>query len=829
MLKLKLAFRTLWKTPFVSIVAILSLGLGLGANAAIFSLFNQALLKPLPVRDPGGLVNLASPGPKSGSTSCGAAGTCDAVFSYPMFRDLERVQQVFSGIAAHVGFSANFAYEGQTSTGEGLFVSGSYFPLLGLQPLTGRLIGPNDDRVVGEPAAVVLSQEFWRTRFGQDPHVIGRQLTVNGQSLTIAGVAPEGFNGTTLGNRPQVFVPLTMRRVLQSGFRGFEDRQSYWAYLFARLKPGVTLDQARAGINPAYHAIINDVEAPLQHMSEQTLARFKSRQITLENGSHGQSTFQNEVRAPLSFLIATTGLVLLIACVNITSLLLTRSVARSGEMAVRLSLGANRRQLAFQLLTESTVLAMFGGFSGILIGHWVLRFIASLIPEEAASILQFRIDRDVVLFLAVLTLGTSLLFGLFPALHATRRDVFSTLKKQAGQPGGARSAVRLRTIMATAQIALSMTLLVSAGLFTKSLWKVGRVDLGMKVESVVTFAVSPGLNGYTPERSRVFYERLEEELAALPGANEVTASLVQLLSGSNYGSNVSVQKFQAGPDTDTNSNYNDIGPDYFRTLGIPLLSGREFTRADALKAPKAIIVNETFARKFNLGRDAVGKRMKVGSGGELDAEIVGLVQDSKYSAVKGEPRPVFYRPYRQNERLNTMNFYVRAASPEAFLTSVRSVVSRLDPALPVSNLRTLQFQVWDNITEDRVVSILSAAFAVLATVLAAIGLYGVLAYAVAQRTREIGLRMALGAEPGRVLRMVLRQVSWMTFAGAAIGLAAGAGLGRMAESMLFNMKGYDPVVLGCAAAILGLIAFAAGYIPAHRASRIDPMRALRYE
>jgi predicted permease len=829
MRKLKLAFRTLWKTPFVSIIAILSLGLGMGANAAIFSLFNQALLRPLPVRDPGGLVNLASPGPKSGAVSCGTAGTCDAVFSYPMFRDLERLQQVFSGIAAHVRFSANFAYEGQTSTGEGLFVSGSYFPLLGLQPLTGRLLGPNDDRVIGEPAAAVLSHEFWRTRFGQDPQVIGRQLTVNGQPLTIAGVAPEGFNGTTLGNRPQVFVPLTMRGVLQSGFRGFEDRQSYWAYLFARLKPGVTLDQARAGINPAYHAIINDVEAPLQHMSEQTLARFKNRQITLENGSHGQSTFNNEVRAPLTFLLATTALVLLIACVNITSLLLTRSVARSGEMAVRLSLGANRRQLVLQLLTESTVLAMFGGLSGILIGHWVLQFIASLIPEEAATILQFRIDRDVILFLAVLTFGTSLLFGLFPALHATRRDVFAALKKQAGQPGGARSAARFRTILATAQIALSMTLLVSAGLFTKSLWKVGRVDLGMKVESVITFAVSPGMNGYTPERSRVFYERLEEELAALPGANQVTASLVQLLSGSNYGSNVSVQGFQAGPDTDTNSNYNDIGPDYFRTLGIPLLSGREFTRADALNSPKAMIVNEAFARKFNLGRDAVGKRMKVGSGGELDAGIVGLVQDSKYSEVKGEPRPVFYRPYRQNERLTTMNFYVRSASPEAFLASVRSVVSRLDPALPVSNLRTLQFQVWDNITEDRVVSILSAAFAILATVLAAIGLYGVLAYTVAQRTREIGLRMALGAEPARVLRMVLRQVSWMTIAGAAIGLAAGAGLGRLAESMLFNMKGYDPVVLGCAAAILGLIAFAAGYIPAHRASRIDPMRALRYE
>jgi predicted permease len=379
-------------------------------------------------------------------------------------------------------------------------------------------------------------------------------------------------------------------------------------------------------------------------------------------------------------------------------------------------------------------------------------------------------------------------------------------------------------------MALSMALLVAAGLFTRSLWNVSRVDLGVNVENVVTFAISPQLNGYTPERSRALFERLEEDLAAVPGVTGVAASLVPLLAGSNWGNSVWVQGFEAGPDTDRGSRYNELSPGYFRTLGVPLMAGRDFTRADVLGGSKVAIINEAFAKKFNLGRDAVGKRIGTGEKHVLDIEIIGLVQNAKYSEVKQEIPPLFFRPYRQNEQLGFISFYVRTAvDPEQMLPTVNTSVAKLDPNLPVENLKTLPQQVRENVFLDRMISTLSAAFAALATLLAAVGLYGVLAYTVAQRTKEIGLRMALGADAGRVRGMVLKQVVLMTAVGGIIGLAAGVGLGRLAKSILFELQDYDPLVLAISAFVLTLIALGAGFIPAHRASHVDPIRALRYE
>ncbi|MBI3265100.1 MAG: ABC transporter permease, partial [Acidobacteria bacterium] len=668
---LRLALRTLFKTPFVTVVAILSLALGIGANAAIFSLFNQMLLRPLPVREPNRLVNLAAPGPKPGSTSCNQAGDCDVVFSYPMFRDLEKVQTVLTGIAAHRLFGANLAARGQTLNGDGLLVSGSYFPVLGIRPALGRLLGPNDDRAIGESHVVVLSHAYWQRRFGADPDVINQTLIVNGQVMTIVGVAPRGFDGTTLGARAEVFVPITMRGFMTPGFKGFDNRRAYWAYLFARLKPGVSVDEGRTALNGQYRAIINDVEAPLQKgMSEQTLARFKSKPILVEPGPRGQSGMTREAKAPLTLLLGVTAFVLVIACANIANLLLARAATRAPEMAVRLSMGASRRQLVTQLIGESCLLALFGGAAGLVVAQWTLNLMASILPAEAADTVPFRVDVPVMMFAALLTLGTGFLFGLFPALHSTRSDLVSALKGQAGQPSGARTAARFRTALATAQIALSMALLVSAGLFTKSLFNVSRVQLGLTLENVIMFQISPGLNGYSPERSRGLFERLEDELAAVPGVNGVVASMVPLLSGSNWGNSVAVEGFDAGPDTDTESRYNEVGPGYFATLGIPLISGREFTRADAAGAPKVAIVNEAFARKFKLGRDAVGKHIG-DRGGKLDTDIVGLVQNAKYSEVKAEVPPVFFRPYRQDEQLTYVTFYVRTSlDPERFLSSI---------------------------------------------------------------------------------------------------------------------------------------------------------------
>jgi putative ABC transport system permease protein len=828
---LKFAFRTLFKTPFVTIVAILSLGLGIGANTAIFSLYNQMLIRPLPVDRPGDLVNLGAPGPKPGSTSCNQAGNCESVFSYPMFRDLENAQTVFTGLAAHVIFGANLAAHGQTMNSEAMLVSGSYFPTLKLQPAAGRLFTTDDDKTIGEPHAVVLSYAYWENNFGGDPSVIGQPLTVNGQAMTIVGVAPRTFLGTTLGSRPRVYVPMTMREQMQPNSSKLDNRRAYWAYVFARLKPGVTVEQARTAVNIPYHAIINDVEAPLQKgMSDQTMARFRARQITVERGPNGQSNVTTEARTPLAILLGVTAFVLLIACANIANLLLARSAARTSEIAVRLSLGATRRQLIGQLLTESCLLAALGALAGLLVARWTLHLMLSLLPADAAQIVETSLDPMVMVFAAALALGTGLLFGLFPALHSTRPDLIASLKNQAGQPSGSRSASRFRTTLATAQIALSMALLVAAGLFTRSLTNVMRVELGLNADHVITFGVSPGLSGYTPERTLQLLERIETDLAALPGATAVTAARVPLMGGRNWGNRVKVEGFEAGPDTDMGSRFNEVGPGYIQTLGMTLLAGREFTAADVLKAPKVAIVNEEFAKKFNLGQNAVGRHMNASDTQELDIEIVGLVKNAKYSEVKAEIPPLFFRPYRQNDKMADMHFYVRTATdPGEFLTNIPRLISGIDANLPVEDLRTLPQQVRENVFLDRFISVMSTAFAVLATILAAVGLYGVLAYTVTQRTREIGLRMALGAAPERVRRMVLRQVGMMTLIGGAIGLAAAVGIGRVAASLLYKLQGYDPGVLAASGIALALVALAAGFVPALRASQVDPMRALRYE
>ena len=454
-----------------------------------------------------------------------------------MFRDLERAQTVFTGIAAHVVFGANLAYQGQTMNGDGMLVSGSYFPVLGLQPALGRLLTSNDDRAVGESPVVVLSHGYWQTRFGSNPNVLNQQLIVNGQHLTIVGVAPRGFEGTSLGVKPEVFVPITLRAAMRPGSKPdfFTDRRSYWAYLFARLKPGMTIEQARTGINVPYRGFVNDVEAPLQEgMSEQTMASSGRRRGAAE-GMQGQSSVHGEARAPLILLLGVTALVLVIACANIANLLLARSAKRAAEMAVRLSIGASRWQLVVQLLTESVLLAALGGLAGLAVAQWTLTFIAQLLPEGPSGTVPTELDTTVLVFAAVLTLGTGLLFGLFPALYSTRPDLATTLKGSSGQPSGARGAARFRATLATAQIALSMMLLVSAGLFTKSLFNITRVDLGLKPDHLATFGISPQLNAYTAERSKVLFERLEDALASQPGVTSVTASTVPALGGLQLG------------------------------------------------------------------------------------------------------------------------------------------------------------------------------------------------------------------------------------------------------------------------------------------------------
>jgi predicted permease len=833
MSSLKYALRTLFKTPFVTIIAIVSLALGIGANAAMFSTFHQMLLESLNVPRPADLVNLSAPGPKPGSQSCGQPGDCNEVFSYAMFRDLQKVQTVFTGIALHQPFGANLAFDEQTMAGQGLLVSGNYFQVLQLQPALGRLFDSNDDRLVGEAPVAVLSHPFWTKQFGGDAGVLNKTMRINGTTLTVVGVAPPGFEGTTMGSKPQVFVPVTLKGQMNPGWNGWSDRTSYWAYLFARLRPGVAIEAARESLNAQYRAIVNEVESPLQQgMSEATMATFKTKPILVVEGGMGQSTVRSQSKTPLYLLLSVTGLVLLIACANIANLLLARSAARATEMAVRLSIGASRARLMGQLLAESLLLAAFGGVAGLFVAQGTIALLTSLMPAQVAQTMEFRVSGVALLYAGALTIGTGLLFGLFPALHSTRPDLVSALKSGAGQPSGARGAARFRLALATTQIALSMLLLAASGFFLKSLVNISRVELGMRTDHVMSFRISPALNGYTADRSRVFFERLEEELRATPGVTGTTVAAVALISGSNSGNDVAVQGFEAGPDTDSNSRINWVGPGYFSTMGVPLIAGREFTAADLLAAQKVTIVNEEFVKKFKLGRDAVGKMIGSGRGyrSPLDTVIVGVVRNAKYSQVKGQVPPLFFRPYRQNATIGSLSFYVRTAGdPVQMASAINAVVRRLDPHLPVTNLKTLDQQVRDNTFIDHMMTTLSSVFAGLATLLAAVGLYGVLAYTVSQRTREIGLRMALGAAPGRVRAMVLRQVAWMTLIGGVVGLAGAVGIGYSAGSILYEMKPWDPVVLVVSAILLTIVAIGAGLIPAHRAARVDPMIALRYE
>jgi predicted permease len=707
--------------------------------------------------------------------------------------------------------------------------------VLGLNPSLGRLIGPVDAAKSGDGRVVVLSHEYWRGVLGVDAGVIGKTIIVNGQPLEVIGVTPPTFRGTTLCFIPGLFVPITMYGSNQPGGGTLEDWKSYWVYLFARLKAGMSTERAASVLAPTYRAILEEVEVPLQlGMSDKTMSEFRSKPLVLVPGVRGQSSFRAVVTAPLAMLFGVTLLVLLIACANISNLLLARGAARASEMTVRLGRGATRRQLLGQLLTESAALAAAGVILGLVVAVFTLRYLGTVIPERMTATFLPTLDLRVIGFAVVTGTMTAMLFGLFPAFHATRPDLIATIREQGGQASGGRAAARWRTALATGQVGLAMALLASAGLFAKSLANISRVDLGIDIQQVISFRIAPELNGYTAARFQQLFQRVVEAVVAIPGVTGVSAGMVPLLGGSSWGNDVAVEGFPKGPDIDNNSAVNVVGPGYFATLGMPMLAGREFTSSDVLGAPRVAVVNQAFARKFKLGANPVGRRMDrldgTPAGDSLDIEIVGLVQDAKYDAVKDAAPPLFAIPYAQDTNVRALTFYARTAGdPGTLAPVVGKTVQDLDGTLPVEELRTMPEQMRENVFLDRLVSLFAVAFAALATLLAAIGLYGVLAFTVVQRTREFGVRMALGASPSRMLRTVLQQVGMMTLVGGVLGLFAALGIGRAAESLLFQLRGDDPTVMLVSAAVLSIVAFCAGLIPAFRASRLQPVRALRHD
>ena len=592
------------------------------------------------------------------------------------------------------------AYKNNAAHGDARLVSGNYFQLLGVRPALGRLLGEDDDRTPGGSPVAVLSYAYWEARFGLDPSVLNQPVAVNGYPMTIVGVAQKGFGSEMTGDVPDLYLPISMRKEIDPDFNGFADRRNYWISLIARLKPGVSMQRAAAEINVAYRAELAVDEQLLRQPKPDFLARFRAKKILLKPGEHGRGGLHDEARDPLTVLMGMAVLVLAIACANVANLQLARSVARSREMAIRLAMGASRWQLVRQLLTESCLIALAGGVLGLVVARWTLHAVIAMLPASTGmqGFLSEQIDTRLLLFSMAVSLATGILFGLFPALQASKADVVSTIKDQAGQITGSGASNWFRKALVTVQVALSLTLLISAGLFSKSLVNLAHIELGIRTDHLLTFSLLAKLNRYSDERVAQFHQQLSERLAAIPGVTMVTASLIPAIAGSSESRGISVEGYVPATDQGSGSNMSEVDHGYFRTMGMPLAAGREFTNADNAAAPRVAVVNEAFVRKFLAGQNPLGRH--IGMGGpdkKPDTEIVGVVKDARYSDAREPVPPVFFLPLEQVKRWGTLFYYLRTAvDPESVGAQARRAVAQLDPNLPVRGLKTMEMQIQEN-------------------------------------------------------------------------------------------------------------------------------------
>ncbi len=829
MRRIRYAFRSLAKSPLLSITVILSLGLGIGANTAIFSLMRQAILASLPVSNPGQLALLTSPGElKSGRVSSDNAGHTDHVFSYPVFRALESAAQNgngVQGIAAYRLMSANLAFGRQTVHGDLMAVSGHYFPLLGVQPVAGRLIAaPDDIPGAGNPVAVV-GYGFWSAALGGDAAVLNQPLRVNGHIFKIVGIAPRGFNGLTFGDQPDVYVPVALKPLLTPGWDGTGRYDDYWLYLVARLQPGYSPARAQDALNGVYRGIMERQIAAL-HPRADRAAKLASSKIALRDGAHGNSDVRDDSRTPILILIAATAMVLLIAVANAANLLLARSAQRRKELAIRAAIGASRGELMAQLLTEAMLLAAAGALAGFAVASITLRFLVAQMgnADMPASFLSTSIEWPVLLYGAGVGLLTGLVCGLYPAWDAARTSAAAAIKDGAGHASSARSVSRVRRALVCAQVVMAAALLIPTGLFLKSLVNLMRVDLGLKTDRVVAFTLSPQLNGYSFEACAALFARAEAELGAIPGVSGVADANIRLIAGDNDANSLTIPDVKL---PNMNSKVNEVGPGFFQRMGIPLLAGREFTAADDQAALPAAVVNQEFVKHFFNGRNALGRQFRADG---LPVTIVGVAANSHYSAVKEKSSPVYYTPWRQDKKAGDLTFYVRSVLPvEQTMAEARRVIRSIDANLPLEGMSTLDGEVARSTGNERLILQLSGAFAVLATALAMLGLYGVMAFSVTRRTREIGIRLALGARPAVIRGMVMREMLWILGIGMGAGIPIALALARLTESELYGVRAFDFVVLVCASITLTAASVAAAFVPARRAARVSPTVALRYE
>jgi predicted permease len=857
---LRYGLRVLRKTPGVTAIAVLSLALGIGANTALFSILDAMLLRMLPVTEPDRLVlfKAMAPGQFSPGTYIGnmirdpATGQIVMTsFPYQSYVRLREQPGPLADVFAFGNVALNVNVDGQADVASGQAVSGNYYAGLGVRAMLGRTINDEDDRAAAPPVAVI-SHRYWQRRFGSDPGVIGKQINLNNVAFTIIGVTPQGFEGTMqVGSSQDVTIPIAWEPQLyvERGRSGMYGAGQWWLRLMGRLKPGATVEQAQAQLESVFQQSVIEHRAARQAQAQgrrpiPALEPKDYPRLVLDPGGQGEMNVREYYTRPLYLLLGVVALVLLIACANVANLLLARAVARQKEIGVRLALGASRFRLLRQLLTESVLLATLGGALGVLFALWIKDGLLAVGDWGGRwmSALEPRLDLRVLGFTCALSLLTGIVFGLVPAWRATKVDLTPALK-ESGRGSSAASRSLLSMSLVVAQVALSLLLLVGAGLFLRTLINLQRVEPGFNPHHLLLFDVEPGLIGYKDEKLAQLYQQMAERLEAVAGVQAVTFSRYPLLAQSMSSSTVylrnaagaHVPEGVTSPSGDTYTHL--VRENFLEVMGIPLIAGRGLRAQDDARAPKVAVVNQTFANKYFPSENPVGKRFSFDATKPDEVEIVGVARDAKYTRQRDPVPPTVYLPWRQDLGwMRGATFEVRTmGEPTAVIAAVRRAVGEVDPDLPLNDIKTQIEQASETLRMERLFAKLLALFGALAQQLAAIGLYGVMAYAVAGRTHEIGIRMALGANQGQVLRMILRQGMVLTLVGIGLGLAGAYVLTKYLEhhaklsEMLYGVNVTDPLTYGVIAVLLTVVALLACYIPARRATKVDPNVALRYE